>query len=231
MQVVGFCWNFPKTTETKMRIPKNVLYEKLEANTALKQLFVEEVEEIILTNILAPRTLNINPHSEVPELNIITITLRKKELDIALIEAIDKAMPRQVIWQLQRPIEKEETEEMETCYFACYKHKMDNGKWHISNYFKSYWVLQKNAEIRPLPIATDSKSLYETMLKALLPIDANIQPQQNMAEITALLAKRTELEKKIATLRNKLAKEKQFNRKISLHHQLNELIAELEMNS
>lgn len=68
------------------------------------------------------------------------------------------------------------------------------------------------------------------MLKALLPLEVSIKPQENMAEITARLAKLAELEKKITALRAKLAKEKQFNRKITLNQELNRLLAEREVH-
>ncbi|MGX2957045.1 DUF4391 domain-containing protein [Ursidibacter arcticus] len=225
-QAVGFCWQFPNATQIKNNIPKRVLYDQLDANQALKQLFVEQVEDIVWTNIFSPRTLNINTTDDVPELNVITIRLRQAELAINVLEALDKAMPRQVIWQLQKPVG--ETDNIAQCYIACYKHKAENGKWQCSDYFKSPWVLQNLSEIRPLPIATDTKLLYQAMLKALLPLEANIKPQENMAEITARLANLAELEKKITAIRAKLAKEKQFNRKVTLNQELNHLLAKRE---
>ncbi|ABY69225.1 hypothetical protein APJL_0656 [Actinobacillus pleuropneumoniae serovar 3 str. JL03] len=227
-QAVGFCWQFPNATQIKRNIPKTVLYDQLGANQALKQLFVEQVEEIVWTNIFSPRTLNINATDDVPELNIITIRLRQGELATNVLEALDKAMPRQVIWQLQKPVG--ETDGIAQCYIACYKHKAENGKWQCSDYLKSPWGLQNSSEIRPLPIATNTKALYQAMLKALLPLEVSIKPQENMAEITARLAKLAELEKKITALRAKLAKEKQFNRKITLNQELNRLLAEREVH-
>jgi hypothetical protein len=50
---------YPKQAEFGRPLPKNKIYERSGANTRLKDLFVEQVEQIVWRYKLAPETINL----------------------------------------------------------------------------------------------------------------------------------------------------------------------------
>ena len=50
---------YPKQAEFGRVLPKNKIYEHSGANTRLKELFVEQVEQIVWRYKLAPETINL----------------------------------------------------------------------------------------------------------------------------------------------------------------------------
>ena len=56
--------NYPKQAAFGRTLPKNKIYEHSGANTRLKDLFVEQVEQIVWQYKLAPETINLPPSRE-----------------------------------------------------------------------------------------------------------------------------------------------------------------------
>lgn len=77
-----------------------------------------------------------------------------------------------------------------------------------------------------MPLALDLGGLYELMLHRLIPTPA--RPQESLADLVArvelIAAKQREVEKAAS----RLAKEKQFNRKVEINAKLRILKIELE---
>ena len=68
--------NYPKQAAFGRTLPKNKIYEHSGANTRLKDLFVEQVEQIVWQYKLAPETINLPAKPGVPELQIFSIQLK-----------------------------------------------------------------------------------------------------------------------------------------------------------
>lgn len=77
-----------------------------------------------------------------------------------------------------------------------------------------------------MPIALHLGGLYEQLLHRLIPLPA--RPQETLAELVARVeqvqAKQRELDRTMA----RLAKEKQFNRKVEINAQLRQLHKDLQ---
>jgi hypothetical protein len=110
---------------------------------------------------------------------------------------------------------------------AAYKrpNESDASRWVLSDYFATGW-LPSDCERATMPLALDLGGLYEKVLHCLIPMPA--RPQESLADLVArvelLAAKQRELDK--AQIR--LAKEKQFNRKVEINTQLRKLKTELD---
>lgn len=61
---------YPKQAVFGRTLPKNKIYEHSGANTRLKDLFVEQVEQIVWQYKLAPETINLPARPGVPELQV-----------------------------------------------------------------------------------------------------------------------------------------------------------------
>ena len=211
--------NYPKQAAFGRTLPKNKIYQHSGANTRLKDLFVEQVEQIVWQYKLAPETINLPAKPGVPELQIFSIQLKTSELNLDVLRCIDGAVQFPIIFELSF--------DGRTQVIAAYKrpNEADASRWVLSDYFATGW-LPSDCERATMPLALDLGGLYEKVLHCLIPMPA--RPQESLADLVArvelLAAKQRELDK--AQIR--LAKEKQFNRKVEINTQLRKLKTELD---
>lgn len=211
--------NYPKQAAFGRTLPKNKIYEHSGANTRLKDLFVEQVEQIVWQYKLAPETINLPAKPGVPELQIFSIQLKTSELNLDVLRCIDGAVQFPIIFELSF--------DGRTQVIAAYKrpNELDASRWVLSDYFATAW-LPAGSERTPMPLALDLAGLYEQLLQRLMPLSA--RPQETLAELVARVeqvqAKRHEVDKIVA----RLEREKQFNRKVEINAELRKLKTELE---
>ncbi|CQJ16729.1 Predicted ATPase [Yersinia enterocolitica] len=91
---------YPKQAVFGRTLPKNKIYEHSGANTRLKDLFVEQVEQIVWQYKLAPETINLPARPGVPELQIFSIQLKTSELNLDVLRCIDGAVQFPIIFEL-----------------------------------------------------------------------------------------------------------------------------------
>ncbi|MGK2897293.1 MAG: DUF4391 domain-containing protein [Burkholderiaceae bacterium] len=210
---------YPSQAAFGRTLPKSKLYAHSHAGTRLKTLFVQQVEQIVWQYKLAPETINLPARPAVPEIQVFGIQLKTPELSFDVLRAIDQAVQFPIVFELAHA--------GRTQVVACHKRPNDSdaSRWALSDYFASGW-LADNAERCALPMALHLGSLYEQLLRALLPLPA--RPQETVAEqvarLGALAAKQREADKTAA----RLEKERQFNRKVAINADLRRLQGELE---
>lgn len=210
--------NYPKQAAFGRPLPKNKIYEHSAANTRLKDLFVEQVEQIVWQYKLSPETINLPAKPGVPEVQVFAIQLKTPELNLDVLRCIDGAVQFPIIFELSF--------DGQTQVIAAYKRPSESGssRWVTSDYFGTAW-LPSDIERAVMPMALDLGSLYEQALHRLIP--ESPRPQESLAEFVArfelLKAKKREVEKAVS----KLAKEKQFNRKVEINATLRQLKNEL----
>jgi hypothetical protein len=211
--------NYPAKAAFGRTLPKNKIYEHSNANTRLKNLFVEQVDQIIWQYKLAPETVNLAARPNVPEIQIFTIQLKTPDLNQDVLRCIDGAVHFPIIFELKFDDRIQ--------VIASYKRpsESDASRWMLSDYFATVW-LPSDIDRISMPLALDMSGLYEQILQRLIPIPA--RQQENLTDLVArieeIMAKQREIEK----IRGKLAKEKQFNRKVEINANLRQLKTELE---
>lgn len=210
---------YPKQTALGRTLPKNKIYEHSGARTRLKELFVEQVEQVVWQYKLAPETINLPATADVTEIQIFTIKLKTPELHHDVLRCIDGAVHFPIIFEL--------THEEKTQVVAAYKrpNRADASRWVQSDYYSSGW-LPDDAPRSSMPVAVDLGGLYGQMLQRLLPLapraTESLDDLFERAEQVAI--KRSEVDKAAA----RLAKEKQFNRKVEINAALRALKSEIE---
>ena len=212
-------FDYPKNAAFGRVLPKNKIYEHGSVSSAVKQLFVREVEQIVWQYKLAPETINLKRSRTVPEIQVFSITLKGDELKPEVLRCIDLAIPFPILFELWfdgkvKPV-------------AAFKRpsEADAGKWVISDYFDSDWTATDTPR-KPLPMVFDLEALYGHLLMPLMPYparpDEGLQARVERMELIRL--KQRELERCEARLR----KEKQFNRKVAINAELRDLKQELK---
>jgi hypothetical protein len=216
--MTGF-FDYPKSAAFGRVVPKNKIYEHAGANTALKDLFVREVDQIVWRFKLAPETTNLGATPAVTEIQVFGISLKTGHLDEAVLRAIDKAIPFPLIFELAWRGKRKAT--------AAFKRpsEADGSKWVISEYFATDWA-SEDAPREPLPVALDLGALYDRLLTAMMPASAQVSEdiQMRVDRMEAIRAKTRELER----IKARLAREKQFNKRVAINAELRAAKQELE---
>ena len=214
---------YPKQAEFGRVLPKNKIYEHSGANTRLKELFVEQVEQIVWRYKLAPETINLAARPGVPEIQVFAIQLKTPELHRDVLRCIDGAVQFPIIFELTQGQGAEASIQV----VATYKRpsEADSENWVCSEYFESGWM-PATSERAPLPLALDLGGLYEQLLHRLVPIAPRTQePLRDLVARTEAVMTKA---KEVAKAEVRLAKEKQFNRKVEINAELRKLKDEFE---
>jgi hypothetical protein len=211
-------FRYPKQAEVNRAVSKTKIYAHSKPSKRVKELFVAQVEEILWKYKLSPETVNLPARNGINEIEVFEIALKMPNLDTAVLEAIDKAIPFPVVFQLSH--------DAHIRFAASYKRpsEADASKWVIEARFQT--VPQPlHAERPPLPVALDLASLYEQIVRRHIPLSprAGEGIAEHVDRFNMLEAKR----KTQQQLEARLAKEKQFNRRVELSSQLRALTAEL----
>jgi hypothetical protein len=212
-------FEYPRNAAFGRVLPKSKIYEHGSPSSAIKELFVRQVEQINWQYKLAPETINIKGTLSVPEIQVFSVSLKNGELKTEVLRCIDQAIPFPILFELRfdgkvKPI-------------ASFKRpsEADSAKWVVSEYFNGDWVSGDKPR-KPLPIVFDLDALYGHLLTPLMPYPARTEEslQARVERIDIIRLKQRELERCEA----RLHKEKQFNRKISVNAELRDLKQELE---
>ena len=92
--------DLPASTWVHQRLPKKKLYQHLDLTTTLKEKFISDVDQIYVENSLTKERLNLAKDSAVEEIMLLSVTLKKKEIDGKVIEAIARQNPHELIFLL-----------------------------------------------------------------------------------------------------------------------------------
>ncbi|MBV5327156.1 MAG: DUF4391 domain-containing protein [Chlorobium sp.] len=212
-------FDYPKGAAFGRILPKSKIYEHGTPSSAVKELFIRQVEQIVWQYKLAPETVNLTGTRSVPEIQIFSIALKDGELKQDVLRCIDQAIPFPILFELRY--------ENDVKGIAAYKRpsEADGAKWVVSDYFETEWVPGDTPRKR-LPLVFDLEALYTNLLTPLMPYPARPEEgfQARIERMEKICSRQRELERCEARLR----KEKQFNRKVAINAELRALKQELE---
>lgn len=205
---------YPSNAAFGRVLPKSKIYEHTRPTTAVKELFVRQIEQIVWQYKLAPETINVQGTAAVPEIQIFHITLKTGELKPEVLRCIDEAIPFPLIFELYR--------EGNVKGIAAYKRPSDAdaAKSVISPYFATDW-LPEDTPRQPLPVVFDLETLYAQLLAPLLPYPP--RQGESLQEQVDRMDQIGQLQRELERCEARLAKEKQFNRKVAMNAERREL--------
>lgn len=224
-------YEWPRAAAFGRVIPKNKIYEHAGANTALKATFVREVDQIVWSHKLAPETVNVVATKQVSEIQVFRIAARTATLDQEVLSAIDKAIPFPLFFEV--------TNAGRVMVAAAYKRpsEANSSRFVLGNYFLSDW-LPASGQRTAFPVALNMSKLYERLLEPLVMQEASslvasvgeiLHPQLTppiddepvslagrIAHIEAIKVQAREVER----IKSRLAREKQFNKRVGINAEL-----------
>ena len=218
-------YKFPQQAKVDRLIPKNKFYEQGKANTKLEQLFVDQVENIRWAYKLASSTIHLQDQEDLKEIQIFRVKSRVEDLDVSILSFIDKLILTPIIFEI--------VYQDKVKVVATYKrlNQADKTKTVIGQYYASEWL--EDHDRVELPLYLKLADLYEHFIAQILPI-ALSKDQENDNESVSIelqLQKSQQLEslqKQLDKLKSKLRNEKQFNRRVELNKQLQDLQLQID---
>ena len=217
--MVRHLFNLPERSLFNRKIPKNKFYEKLKANTKLKDMFVDEIDYILWKYKLSKETVNLDSTEEVQEIQVFEIHLKQRELSDEILENIDKSIPYPILHVL--------IYEDEVKLSIAYKQRNQNNenKFVVNRYYETEWMQIAELQFNILS-GFNLQDVYENIIRSLMPT-GNVKEDENLNESIEKQAKIEKLEKECSKLEAKIRNEKQINRKVELNIELQKKKKEL----
>jgi len=204
-------FNLPKSTVVNRVIPKNAFDEF--TNTKQKKAFTEKIERIRWLNKLSVETINLSG-SDVKEIQVFQIELKQKDSILELLKIIDKSIPYRILFIL--------VFENFAILSASEKHEHPTNEdlavidWTFST---SWFEFENN------PYSFNLKKSLDFVFSDLIFQISGKTPtaELNTAELISKEQKIKQLTSRIEKLKSEIKKSRQFNRKVELNMELQEL--------
>ena len=210
---------FPAKAAFGRVLPKEKIYAYAKPTKAVRDKFVAQVGKIVWRYKLSPETVNLAARKGVPEIEIFDLHLKTGELDDAVLNCIDKAIPFPLFFRLLYEGRQKTV--------AAYKRPSDSdpSKWVVDGYFASDWTPESGERVA-MPVALDLGKLYEQLLRQLMPLPP--RAGEPLKEQVERLSRVRSKQHEVVKMESRLNREKQFNKKVELNTQLRELKTELQ---
>lgn len=112
--------NFPSKAAVGRIMPKEAFYKRLVLSSELRSKFVSDIKRITMEYKLSPETLNVENAGEISEILVLSIELKKKDVDYRIIENIARQNAHKLLFLLKFGDEGQ---------LALYYNKLYKTKW------------------------------------------------------------------------------------------------------
>jgi hypothetical protein len=213
--------DFPSSTVFGRRIPKRKFYENISVTPALKRVFVEQVNQILWRNKIAPGTVNIAPGVTVAEIEVIALRLNQPKLDQKLLGLIDREIPYHLLFLLEY--------DGKVQAWIAYKEEAKTGAFKPGRYYHTGWLPPEDLTLRLEGLNMDA--VYENLIRQIAGEALGRDDETNDCDIREAVSRderRRKLQREIDVLQGKVQREKQFNRQVELNAELKRMTKEFE---
>ena len=194
----------PTTTEYNKRIPKQKFYENLSVTPALKRIFVEQIQNVIWANKIAPATISVSEGKEVTEIEVFKICLNAGTLDESALKQMDKQIPYHILFVL-------EYNEKYQVWIGYKEVSGGDNAFKVNKYYHTDWLAEQDLQIKIDGL--DMDSIYANLVRQIGGIEKG---NETLCEQIADREYREKLEKEIAKLEKLARAEKQPKKKFEL---------------
>ena len=194
-------YGLPQSTEVKKQLPKKAIFAKFDLKPSQRESFDADVSTIYIIGVVSPRTVPaLSEGTDVKELYVVSVQLKRKEYDSKNIALLTKLIPQRMVLALQYE---------EQVQFAV----------HHTRLITSEWRTQCIASLQLVGLNLDV--VWENLVKEIGKID--VVEGNTLTEQIAANDQRAKLLAQIATLERKMANEKQPRRKREYFEQIKKL--------
>lgn len=223
------CLNIPDSCFIGNTIYKKLFYENADLSTNDKSLFTDTINKVTWLYCLKPETINISAYKdevrEYPEVEVIEVLLHKDYKLKRIAEIIMRTIPYHMvlIFRLEGKVK----------FYVAHQrtNQSDSSKNTIEEFISTDWLESDSALFDKLDIKqmrfTNFYALYSDIVDTISIYNlSTIIPTYDKitgAEARELSAQIEDIEQEITSLRAKLKKETQFNRKMELNIEIKRL--------
>ncbi len=206
---------FPSSTRKDIRLPKESFYTHATLTPAIKRAMVDDIEQIVWSHTLTAETLNVNASDKVRQIDVLTVTLKKREYNEKIFEMIEKAIPRHILFILRF--------KNECRLLIHYKEVYENvkGKFRIVESYTTDWQLWE--EISLSITGLDLERIYHNFVYQIAGNKLTKEPGRELAKAIEQNQEAEKIRNRIARLEDKMRKEVQFNLQLQISTEIKEL--------
>lgn len=221
--------NIPNSCFVGSTIYKKLFYENADLSTSDKLLFTDTINKVTWLYCLKPETINIAPYKDevrdYPEIEVIEILVNKDYKLKRVAEIIMRTIPYPMLLIFKLEDKRQ--------FYAAHQRnsQSDNSKNTIEEFLSTDWLESESSLFVKLDIKqmrfANFFALYSDIVDAISIFNlSTIMPSEE--HITGVEARELsnqieEVAQKIASLRSRLKKEVQFNRKMELNIEIKRL--------
>jgi hypothetical protein len=204
---------FPEKAFVGRNMPKEAFYKNLNLSSELKEKFVSDIKRISIEYKLSPDTLNLEKSGETSEILVLSIELKKQELDYRIVESIARQNAHKLLFLLKF----QEQGQLALYYGKLYKTvwmpltdlKLEASGLNLDSIWEGFieQIALGNAELK-MQIA--ELSIDERLKKqdTILKLQKEIDKFERLSRNEKQPKKRFELFTRLQGLKKKLAEEK-----------------------
>lgn len=204
---------FPESTYIGKRIPKESFYSNADLNATQKRAFVNDIESIVWRNLFSENTLNVSKGERVTQIDIIQINLKRREYNKTILEVIEKAIPRHLVFILTI------NNSRQLC--INYKEEFQKGKYKIVESFSTDWLNDGEAVLNIQGHNLDR--VYENFVYQVAKDKIEKTEGVELSETIQQSQEIEKIKKRIVALEVKKRKEKQFNMQLNIANEIKRL--------
>ena len=200
--------NFPSKAAVGRIMPKEAFYKRLVLSSELRSKFVSDIKRITMEYKLSPETLNVENAGEISEILVLSIDLKKKDVDYRIIENIARQNAHKLLFLLKFGDEGQ---------LALYYDKLYKTKWTL--------LSDINLGTNGLNIG----DIWEGYIEQIA-IQEEVTKNEDLSVDEKLMKQEVilKLQKEIAKLEKRSRKEKQPKKRFELFTQLQTMKKRLE---
>lgn len=207
----------PTTTEYNKRIPKQKFYENLSVTPALKRVFVEQIQNVIWANKIAPATISVSEGKEVTEIEVFRICLNAGTLDESALKQMDKQIPYHILFVL-------EYNEKYQIWIGYKEASSGDNAFKVNKYYHTEWLAEQDLQIKIDGL--DMDSIYANLVRQIGGIEKG---DETLGEQIADKEYRERLKKEIEKLEKLARAEKQPKKKYEYVQKIKKLKDEVSI--
>ncbi len=204
---------YPVRTRKDRILPKSKVYGNAQPSNAVRQRFVNQVEQIIWRNLLVPETVNLPSRDDVEGIQIFEIALKTGELKEDVLRSLDRAIPWRLFFEL--------TFQGKVRFAAAFKRPSEgsSGAPVVEDYYLTPWQPAMKPRLA-LPVALNLAALYEQMLFKHMeasPLAIASRGGESIADAVERCKAIRARQRERRRLETALRRERQFNRKVEIN--------------
>ena len=190
-------FGLPHTTEVNKALPKKAIFAKFGLKAAQRDHFDEDISRLVISHEITTRSVPALTTVDIQGIYVVTVLLKRKDFDHRNIELLTKLIPQRMVIALLHD---------EQVQFAIFQERLFFSPWQPAT--------EANLPLNGLSLDEVWQNLVTTFGDITI-ADGNTLTEQIVAD-----EQRNKLQRQIATLENKMKKEKQPRRKFELHQQI-----------